>query len=104
MGDRIVILDSFLEILVTFVFAPILTIVLWAIAAGIAIGLFFVHKDYSQREGVSGTTFATNSIMVGLSLIKMTGDISQYIVLYRASLIAKEKGEERGNKEVDKKH
>lgn len=99
--DRVVIIDSILEIPITFVFAPIWTLVLWTIATGLAIGLFITCQKYAERDDATVTTFITNCIMIGLSLLKFTGDISQYIVLYKASVITVE--EELGLSIIEEK-
>lgn len=86
--DRLIFIDSILEIGISFLWAPFVTIVLWSIWVGAAIGLYFLVAEYDKR--VNGDVNAVNvfrasAIYVSLCLYKLIGEVSQYWVLYRAS-------------------
>jgi len=87
--DKIIILDTFLEIPISFFFAPIWTVVAWTLFAAICFTLFILAKRYNDLEdtdSTSATTFYVSCLLVILSLIKYTGEISQYWVVYKAVL------------------
>ena len=83
-------LDSLLEIPISFIFAPVMTVLLWAIFCGFGIGFYFVFLDYhSELEDAASenavTVFALSSFLVVISLLKLTGEILQYYVIYKVA-------------------
>jgi hypothetical protein len=99
--DKIIIIDSILEIPISFVFAPIMTVFLWAMYAGFLIGLYFMTVIYADKlvvqtengdfvDSNAEHVFNASSFMVALSLLKLTGAISQYWVIYKASFSYKD--------------
>jgi len=106
--DKIFIIDPILEIPISFVFAPIMTVFLWAVYAGFLIGLYFTTEIYAEKleNGVSSNeshVFNASSFMVALSLLKLTGEISQYWVIYTASFSYKDAKEKMKQLKANRK-
>lgn len=85
--DKIFIIDSILEIPISFLFAPLVTIFLWGVYVAFLAGLYFVAQSYAFKvqDSQAETVFNTNCCLVGYSLYKLTGEMSQYWVLYKAA-------------------
>jgi hypothetical protein len=86
--DKILIIDSALEIPISFFWAPFMTVFLWLFYLVFVIGLFLLSRLYNERvsdDENAKSIFSTSSTLVALSLFKLTGDVSQYWVLYVAS-------------------
>ena len=86
--DKIMVIDSVLEIPISFFWAPMMTIFLWSFFSASAIGLFLMSRLYNDRvldDENAKAVFSSSAMLVLLSLFKLTGDISQYWVLYTAS-------------------
>lgn len=96
--DKFIIIDSILEIPITFLFAPILSLLLWLVVTGVLTTLFFASQEFAKREDaeLAMSTFTTCCILLALSIFRFTGHVSQYIVLYKASFITaqQEEGED----------
>jgi len=99
--DTMIIIDSILEIPISLVFAPIMTLFLWTIYVGFLIGLYFTAQDYTSKDGIdsnAANVFYTSSFMLALSLLKLTGEISQYWVIYKASSAPPQNAKEKMQK------
>jgi hypothetical protein len=86
--DKFILLDSILEIPISFFWAPIMTSILWVTYFFTALGLFFLARLQNSRSGFdenAKAVFNTSAILVALSLYKLIGEISQYWVLYTAA-------------------
>lgn len=86
--DKILVIDSAIEIPISFYIAPVMTIFLWSMFTACCSGLIFLSIMYGnimEDDENAKTVFGTSSILVGLSLFKLTGEVSQYWVLYKAS-------------------
>ena len=95
--EKFIIIDSILEIPISFYFAPIMTIFLWAAYACFIFGLLIAGLNYSEKvDSKTAEVFWMSALMVALALLKLTGEMSQYWVIYKAvsSEDAKEKLEE----------
>ena len=87
--DKILVIDSALEIPISFYMAPAMTIFVWSLFAACSAGLIFLSTMYGRivkGDENAITVFTTNALLVGLSLFKLTGEVSQYWVLYQASV------------------
>ena len=87
--DKILLIDTAIEIPISFYMAPIMTIFLWSMFTACFFGLIFLstmYGDIMKDDENAKTVFGTNSMLVGLSLFKLTGEVSQYWVLYKASI------------------
>jgi hypothetical protein len=87
--DKMLLIDTVIEIPISFYMAPIMSIFVWSMFAACSFGLIFLSKMYGdimKDDENAKTVFVTNSMLVGLSLLKLTGEVSQYWVLYKASV------------------
>lgn len=87
--DKILIIDSAIEIPISFYMAPGMTVFLWSLFACCFVGSIFMLTIYSksvEHDEQAITVFGTNLALVGLSLFKLTGEVSQYWVLYKSSV------------------
>lgn len=86
--DRILVIDSALEIPISFYWAPMMTILLWALFAFAFLGVYALTVVFNERV-VDDTNamemFSSSACLVLLALFKLTGEISQYWVLFKAS-------------------
>ena len=101
--DKILVIDSAIEIPISFYMAPIMTVFLWSLFASCFIGSSFIMTIYSksvENDEKAIAVFGTSIVLVGLSLFKLTGEVSQYWVLYKASVSQKN----RDKFDEDRKH
>ena len=87
--EKILIIDSLLEIPISFFWAPYMTIFLWSSYLIAILGLFLLSTSYNKiAEGDENAqaVFLSSATLTGLSLLKLTGEIAQYWVLYTASI------------------
>lgn len=114
--DRMVFIDTIIEIPISFLIAPAFTIALWAFVAASLIGLYFITRMYTenlpQDDVNSIAVFNTSAVLVALALYKLTGEISQYWVSYKSSIMCtsdpklqklQQKADEREADEENKK-
>ena len=89
---KLIFIDSIIEILITFFWAPFMTVFLWGTFSLLVIGIGFTAINFAEQVEDPGAsnTFNMSSLLVVLSLLKFTGEISQYWVMYKAAM-AKEK-------------
>ena len=86
-------LDSLLEIPLSFIFAPIMTLFIWAIFGGLVMGFLFALSYVSgQLEELSDveyersfSIYLVSSFLVVIALLKLTGEIMQYYVIYKVA-------------------
>ena len=93
--DRIMIIDTALEIPVAFFWAPLITIILWTFFAISCIGLILLSSLYTRTvpdDPNAQSVFDTSAFLVAFSLFKLTGEVSQYCVMYIASKRAESEG------------
>lgn len=85
---KILVIDSALEIPISFYFAPVMTFILWTFFSLAIAGLIFLSVMYGnivQGDENAKSVFSTNAALVALNLYQLTGEVSQYFVLYKAS-------------------
>jgi len=86
--DKILIIDSALEIPISFFWAPIMTVILWGFFAAASFGLYrlIIHFEL-QADGDDSATdvFTTSAALTLLSLFTLTGETLQYWVFYKAA-------------------
>jgi hypothetical protein len=83
--DRIIIIDSIVEIPISFLHAPIMTVFLYSLFLAFCAGLYVTALDFKSKvqDSNAASVFITSSFLVVLSLLKLTGEISQYWVIYK---------------------
>jgi hypothetical protein len=87
--DRIIVIGSLLEIPISFFWAPLMTVFLWFSFSTSIVGLFFLSKNYNKimvEDDNAQAVFFSSAVVTGISLFKLTGEISQYWVKYAASI------------------
>lgn len=99
--DRIVVFDSLLEIPTALQHSPISTIFLWVMFAIGCVFLALMNGDFVKQFGehVDQSSFQLNSAMVAFNLYKLTGDTSQYWVLW---VTTKEKKAKKNKEDFEK--
>jgi len=87
LTDRIPIIDSLLEIPISLWIAPFVTIFLWSMFLVCCVGLIQLAIAYNDEMFEDGnmSTFALTAFLVGFDLYRMTGNISQYYVIYKSA-------------------
>jgi hypothetical protein len=111
--DRIFLIDSILEIPISFIEAPIITVSLWSAYAAALGGLYFLTMKFGElvmilpempetnaadatidatidatmeMNGMNAKkVFVSSAVLVAISLYKFTGEVSQYWVIYTVS-------------------
>merc|ERR1712045_84064 len=85
--DRIPIIDSLLEIPICMWHAPFITTFLWINFLACCIGIFFFVQEYERAtfENANLTAFVLNAFLVAFDLYRLSGDIAQYYVTYKAA-------------------
>ena len=85
---RLIIVDSIIEIPITFFWAPFMTVFIWGSFLSMVIGLSFTANYFAKmvEDPSASNTFNMSSFLVVLSLLKLTGEISQYWVMYKAAV------------------
>jgi hypothetical protein len=87
--DRIIVFDTLVEIPISFFWAPLMTVFLWFSFSTSIVGLFFLSKNYNKimvEDDNAQAVFFSSAVVTGISLFKLTGEISQYWVKYAASI------------------
>jgi hypothetical protein len=81
--DRIPVIDSLLEIPFCLWIAPLYTLLLWAAYLLCCAGLVVLVISYEKESYENGnlSAFLLTACLVGFDLYRLTGDISQYIVI-----------------------
>lgn len=89
---KLILVDSIIEIPITFFWAPFMTVFLWGSFLLLVIGLGFTANNFAEKveDPSASNTFNMSFFLVVLSLLKLTGEISQYWVMYKAA-VAKHK-------------
>ena len=88
--DRIIIIDSLLEIPISFFWAPLVTLMLWGFFAVAVTGFFLIARLYNDQvkdDENAKAVFTSSTFLVIFSLFKLTGDISQYWVKFVTSTV-----------------
>lgn len=84
--DQIPILDSIIEIPIAFYFAPFNTLFLWGLFMACISGLVIIVLEGGKgADGDDPASLVLTSILIGYHIYKMTGNISQYYVIYKTS-------------------
>ncbi len=89
--DKIIIIDCIIEIPISFRHAPIMTTILYSLFFLFCVGIYVTVEDFRDRvaaddEGSAYSVFLTSSVLLVLSLLKLTGDCAQYWVIYNETL------------------
>lgn len=97
--DKIIIVDTLLEIPISFFWAPLMTIILWGFFALAVTAVFLIADLYNknvQGDENAQAVFTSSAFLVVFSLFKLTGDISQYWVMFVTATVegAEEKFEQ----------
>jgi len=84
--DQIPIIDSLIEIPIAFYFAPVNTLILWGLFMACLSGLVLIVLEAGKDtvESDQGSLLIT-SILILYHVYKMTGNISQYYVIYKTA-------------------
>jgi len=88
--DNIPILDGLIEIPISLIMAPIVTIILWSLFLGCCVGLVYLSVSYHAghvENGGNMSTFMLTAFLVAFDIYKMTGDMSQYYVVNKSARI-----------------
>eukprot|EP00551_Chaetoceros_affinis_P014311 CAMPEP_0203707700 /NCGR_PEP_ID=MMETSP0091-20130426/56584_1 /ASSEMBLY_ACC=CAM_ASM_001089 /TAXON_ID=426623 /ORGANISM="Chaetoceros affinis, Strain CCMP159" /LENGTH=268 /DNA_ID=CAMNT_0050583985 /DNA_START=14 /DNA_END=820 /DNA_ORIENTATION=- len=88
--DKILIIDTALEIPISFYWAPLMTIILWGFFAVAVVAIFLIASLYNTQvkdDENAKAVFASSAFLVVLSLFKLTGEVSQYWVKYVTSTL-----------------
>jgi len=84
--DQIPILDALIEIPIAFYFAPFNTLFLWGLFMACFSGLVVIVLEGGKgADGDDPASLVMTSILIGYHIYKMTGNISQYYVIYKTS-------------------
>lgn len=88
--NKIVIIDSALEIPIAFFWAPIMTLILWGFFAAASYGVYILTVHFEEQAGndeSAAHVFRSSAVLTLLSLLKLTGETLQYWVFYKAATI-----------------
>ena len=88
--NKIVIIDSALEIPIAFFWAPIMTSILWGFFAAASYGVYILTEHFAEQAGKdesAADVFRSSAALTLLSLFKLTGEALQYWVFYKAATI-----------------
>lgn len=85
--DRIPVIDSLLEMPFCFWIAPLFTLLLWTAYLLCCAGLTVLVVSYEKESYENGnlSAFILTACLVGFDLYRLTGDISQYIVIHKSA-------------------
>jgi multisubunit Na+/H+ antiporter MnhC subunit len=87
--DKLIMIDSAIEIPISFFWAPLMTLFLWSFFALSVVGLFLFSTLYNATvpdDKSAQAVFTSSAILIVLSLYQLTGSVSQYWVMYKASV------------------
>ena len=91
--EKILLLDTFCEIPIAFYWTPVATVLLWGSFTIAFIGLIMLNTLFARTAAGdvnAQSVFSTSTFLVGFSLFKLTGEVSRYWVIYRASAFPNE--------------
>ena len=86
--DRIMIIDTLIEIPIAFYWTPIATLLMWIFFCISCVGLTLLSVLYARtvpNDPNAQSVFNTSAFLVAFSLFKLTGEVSQYWVQYTAA-------------------
>lgn len=89
LTSKFILVDNVLEIPISFYWAKYFTVLVWGSFVGICTGLIVTADTFGKKvddPNMAGV-FNTSCFMVMLSLLKLTGEMSKYWVLYNASTL-----------------
>ena len=86
--DRILVIDTLIEIPIAFYWTPIATLFMWIFFSISCVGLVLLSVLYARTvpdDPNAQSVFNTSAFLVAFSLFKLTGEASQYWVQYIAA-------------------